>query len=557
LKLANWRFYFVQTVLAALVLLVVWRVVSLQVLDKDFLIDQGTSRWQRIEVVNAPRGMLTDRHGEPVAVSTPVVSVWADPRELREEDLPALAEAAQVSVRTLAARRQQHRAFMYVSRHLAPEVADRILDRGIAGVYGLTEYKRFYPAGEVAAHVVGFTDVDDHGQEGVELAFENELSSEPGRKEVIRDLLGRAVRDVGELQAPQSGRDLSLTIDLRLQYLAYRELKKAVTQYGARGGSVVVMDVATGDVLAMVNQPGYNPNDRSQLLPASTRNRAMTDQFEPGSVMKPLSMATALSSGLFSPTDVIDTSPGYLRLGEYTIRDFRNYGQLDMTGIITKSSNVGMARVAMQLDGQQMWETYYGLGLGQTTGIGYPGEATGRLPNPLNWRPVEQGAISYGYGLAVTPLQLAQAYATLANDGRRVNARILLDTPVQPGEQVVSPEVSREVLTMMETVVTPVGTARRAALDWYSVAGKTGTVHKVGAQGYEDEKYISSFVGIAPAHDPQVVTVVVINEPPPDHYYGGEVPAPVFRGIMNQALPLLGIEPDRIPAQARLQEAGS
>lgn len=555
--LANWRFYFVQTVLGALVLLVVWRVVSLQVLDKDFLIDQGTSRWQRIEVVNAPRGMLTDRHGEPVAVSTPVVSVWADPRELREEDLPALAQAAQVSVRTLAARRQQHRAFMYVSRHLAPEVAEQILDLGIAGVYGLTEYKRFYPAGEVAAHVVGFTDVDDHGQEGVELAYENELRSEPGRKEVIRDLLGRAVRDVGELQAPQSGRDLSLTIDLRLQYLAYRELKKAVTQYGARGGSAVVMDVATGDVLAMVNQPGFNPNDRAQLLPASTRNRAMTDQFEPGSVMKPLSMATALSSGQFSPADVIDTSPGYLRLGEYTIRDFRNYGQLDMTGIITKSSNVGMARVAMQLDGQQMWETFYGLGLGQTTGIGYPGEATGRLPNPLSWHPVEQGAMSYGYGLAVTPLQLAQAYATLANDGRRVNARILLDTPVQPGEQVVSPEVAHQVLAMMETVVTPAGTGSRAALDWYSVAGKTGTVHKVGAQGYEDQKYISSFVGIAPADDPQVITVVVINEPPTDHYYGGEVPAPVFRGIMNQALPLLGIAPDRIPAQARLQEAGS
>ncbi|WP_108126022.1 peptidoglycan D,D-transpeptidase FtsI family protein [Saccharospirillum mangrovi] len=554
--LANWRFYFVQTVLAALVALVVWRVVSLQVLDKDFLIDQGTSRWQRIEVVNAPRGMLTDRHGEPVAVSTPVVSVWADPRELREEDLPTLAEAADVPVRTLAARRQQHRAFMYVSRHLSPEAAERILDYDIAGVYGLTEYKRFYPAGEVAAHVVGFTDVDDQGQEGVELAFENQLRSEPGRKEVIRDLLGRAVRDVGELQAPEPGRDLSLTIDLRLQYLAYRELKKAVTQFGARGGSAVVMDVATGDVLAMVNQPGFNPNDRSQLLPVATRNRAMTDQFEPGSVMKPLSMATALDSGQFVPTDVIDTSPGYLRLGEYTIRDFRNYGRLDLTGIITKSSNVGMARVAMQLDGQQMWETFYGLGLGQTTGIGYPGEATGRLPNPLNWRPVEQGALSYGYGLAVTPLQLAQAYATLANDGRRVNARILLDTPVRPGEQVVSPEVAHEVLTMMETVVTPAGTGSRAALDWYSVAGKTGTVHKVGEQGYEDQKYISSFVGIAPAHDPQVVTVVVINEPPTDHYYGGEVPAPVFRGIMNQALPLLGIQPDRIPAQARL-ESGS
>ena len=373
---------------------------------------------------------------------------------------------------------------------------------------------------------------------------------------MIRDLLGRAVRDVGEIQAPQPGRDLSLTIDLRLQYLAYRELKKAVTQYGARGGSAVVMDVNSGDVLAMVNQPGFNPNDRSQLQPASTRNRAMTDQFEPGSVMKPISMATALASGQFSPDDTVNTSPGFLRLGEYTIRDFRDYGTLDMTGVITKSSNVGMARVAMQLDGQQMWQTLYALGLGQTTGIGYPGESTGRLPNPLSWRPVEQGALSYGYGLAVTPLQLAQAYATLANDGRRVNARILLDTPVRPGEQAVTPEVAHQVLRMMETVVTPAGTGSRAALDWYSVAGKTGTVHKVGEQGYEDEKYISSFVGIAPADNPQVVTVVVINEPPVNHYYGGEVPAQVFRGIMSQALPLVGVQPDRIPPQARL-EAGS
>lgn len=550
--LANWRFYFVQTALAALLAIVVWRVVSLQVLEKDFLIEQGTSRWQRVEVINAPRGMLTDRHGEPVAVSTPVVSVWADPRELREVDIPRLAEAANVSEKTLQARRQQHRAFMYINRHMTPGEADRILDQGIRGVYGLTEYKRYYPAGEVAAHVVGFTDIDDHGQEGVELAFEHQLGSKPGKKEVIRDLLGRAVRDVGLIEAPKAGQDLRLTIDLRLQYLAYRELKKAVTRLDALAGSVVIMDVRNGDVLAMVNQPGFNPNNREQLNPVATRNRAMTDQAEPGSVMKPISMAVALASQRFSTSSTIDTSPGYLRVGDYSIRDFRNYGVLDMTGIITKSSNVGIAKIAQQLDGQAMWETLYGLGFGQTTGIGYPGEAAGRLPNPINWHAVDKAAMSYGYGLAVTPLQLAQAYATLANDGRRVNARILMDSPIVVGEQVVPEAVARQVLNMMETVVQPSGTGTRAALDWFSVAGKTGTTHKVGAQGYEDEKYMASFVGIAPADDPQVVAVIVINEPPTDSYYGGEAAAPVFRGIMDQALPLLGVQPDRIPPQARM-----
>ncbi|GGX46654.1 peptidoglycan D,D-transpeptidase FtsI family protein [Saccharospirillum salsuginis] len=550
--LANWRFYFVQTVLVALLAIVVWRVVGLQVLEKDFLIEQGTSRWQRLEVINAPRGMLSDRHGEPVAVSTPVVSVWADPRELREADIPRLAEAADVSAKTLQARRQQHRAFMYINRHMTPDEAERILSRNIRGVYGLTEYKRYYPAGEVAAHVVGFTDIDDHGQEGVELAFENQLRSESGKKEVIRDLLGRSVRDVGLIEAPKAGQDLRLTIDLRLQYLAYRELKKAVTQLDALAGSVVIMDVRNGDVLAMVNQPGFNPNNRAQLNPTATRNRAMTDQAEPGSVMKPISMAVALSSQQFSISSTIDTNPGYLRVGDYAIRDFRNYGVLDMTGIITKSSNVGIAKVAQQLDGQRMWETLYGLGFGQTTGIGYPGEAAGRLPNPMNWHAVDKAAMSYGYGLAVTPLQLAQAYATLANDGRQVNARILMDTPAVIGEQVVPQDVARQVLGMMETVVEPKGTGTRAALDWFSVAGKTGTTHKVGAQGYEDEKYMASFVGIAPADEPRIVAVIVINEPPTDAYFGGEAAAPVFRGIMTQALPLLGVQPDRIPPQARL-----
>lgn len=551
--LANWRFHFVQIVLLALLAVVVWRVLSLQVLEKEFLIDQGTSRWQRAEVINAPRGMLTDRHGEPVAVSTPVVSVWADPRELSESDISRLAAASGVSERTLAARRQQHRAFMYVTRHLAPSDAEAILALGIPGVYGLTEYKRYYPAGEVASHIVGITDIDDRGQEGIELAYDRQLQSRAGKKEVIRDLIGRSVRDVGELEAPKAGRDLSLTLDLRLQYLAYRELKKAVTQMGATGGSVVMMDVHTGDVLAMVNQPGFNPNNRASMTPAAMRNRAMTDQFEPGSVMKPITMAVALQSGQFRPDTVIDTSPGYMRLGSYTIRDFRNYGELDLTGIITKSSNIGMAKVALALEGQDIWDMLYSLGLGQSTGIGYPGEAVGRLPNQVEWRPVEQASMAYGYGIAVTPLQLAQAYSTLANGGHRVNARILMDAPIETGPQVISGDISRQVLAMMETVVQPGGTGTSATLDWFSVAGKTGTVHKVGGEGYFDDRYMSTFVGVAPADNPEVVTVVVINEPPSDAYYGGRVAAPVFNGIMRQALPLLGVEPDLIPPQARME----
>lgn len=550
---ANWRFYLVQTILVVLLAALVWRVVELQVLSKDFLIDQGTSRWQRVELINAPRGSLTDRHGEPIAVSTPVVSLWADPRELNPSDIPQLAELSGVPAQTLRARQQQHRAFMYVRRHMEPAEAEVILNRGLAGVYGLTEYKRFYPAGEVAAHVVGFTDIDDRGQEGVELAFENQLRSIPGRKEVIRDLLGRSVRDVGELEAPRPGKELRLTLDMRLQYLAYRELKKAVTSQGARAGSVVVMDVNNGDILAMVNQPGFNPNNRQRMDAGAMRNRAMTDQFEPGSVLKPLAMASFLEQGLVRAESTVDTSPGFMRLGTFSIRDIRNFGNMTMTEVIARSSNVAMARLALESDPQANWDTYFRLGLGQDTGIGYPGEASGRLPNPVRWGSVEQATLTYGYGLSVTPLQLAQAFASLANGGRRVNARLLMDAPVTGGEQVLRPEIASQVLTMMEAAVLPGGTGTRAQLDWYSIAGKTGTVHKVGPQGYDEDRYVSSFVGIAPMDNPQVVVIIIIDEPPPNRYFGGEAAAPVFRGIMTQAMPLLGINPDRIPPQARME----
>jgi len=543
----RWRYITVQIALLALLSVTLWRVVYLQVLQKDFLISEGTSRWQRIEVVNAPRGMLSDRFGEPVAVSTPVMSIWADPRELKADDMSALADAAGVRKKTLVVRAEQHRAFMYVRRHMTPEQAQKILDMDFPGVYGQQEYKRYYPAGEVAAHIVGFTDVDDRGQEGVELAFESQLSSQAGKKEVIRDLLGRSVRDVGEVTAAEAGENLKLTIDLRLQYLAYRELKQAIAKIGAASGSVVMMDVKTGDVLALVNQPGYNPNDRSSLRPQALRNRAITDLFEPGSVMKPITMAIALDEGVVGAYTKINTSPGYMRLGKFPIRDFKNYGTLSTTQIIQKSSNVGIVKVAENINRDQFWQTLYNFGLGETVGLGYPGEATGSLPNPMRWDKVIQGALAYGYGLAVTPLHLAQAYATLANDGKRVNARLIQGVVSgEAGLQVVSPESAKIVLKMMKTVVEPGGTATRAKLDWFTVAGKTGTSHKVGRDGYEGE-YISSFVGMAPAVNPEIVVVVVINEPPEDAYYGGEVAAPVFKGIMQQAMPLLDITPDISP----------
>ena len=547
----RWRYITVQIVLLALVSVTLWRVVYLQVIQKDFLISEGTSRWQRTEVVSAPRGMLSDRYGEPIAVSTPVMSIWADPRELNAADLPVLAKAAQVDEKTLANRADSHRAFMYVRRQMTPDQAQLILDIDLSGVYGQPEYKRYYPTGEVAAHLSGFTDVDDRGQEGIELAFEQQLASVAGKKEVIRDLLGRSVRDVGELQAAQPGNNLVLTIDLRLQYLAYRELKQGVATMGAKSGSVVMMDVQTGDILALVNQPGYNPNDRGSLRPEALRNRALTDLFEPGSVMKPITMAIALDAGVVKVDSRINTSPGRIRLGKYTIQDFKDYGTLSATQIIQKSSNVGIVKVSRDIPKEQFWQSLYDFGFGETSSLGYPGEATGSLPNPMRWDSVTQGSLAYGYGMAATPLHLAQAYATLANDGRRVNAHLIQGVSSgESGLQVVSAESARAVLKMMETVVQRGGTATRAKLDWYGVAGKTGTTRKVGASGYEDAKYISSFVGITPAVNPRIVTVVVINEPPDDAYYGGEVAAPIFKGIMEQAMPLLNIRPDASPSAA-------
>jgi cell division protein FtsI (penicillin-binding protein 3) len=503
----RWRFMLVFWAGCACVL--VGRAVQLQVVQHDFLADQGDIRNLRVEPVAAHRGVIQDRAGRPLAVSTPVTTLWANPGEALEHQ------------------------------------EQWVLAKQVPGIHPLTEYRRYYPAGEVTSHLVGFTDIDERGQEGVELAFEEQLSGEPGRKKVVRDLLGRVIQDIEVLEPAAPGQDITLSLDLRLQYLAYKELLSATRRFKARGGSAVVLDIKTGEVLAMVNQPAYNPNNRGNLDTASLRNRAVTDLFEPGSTIKPFTVAAAMEQGLVTPTTAINTHPGYLRVGSKTIRDHRDYGVIDVTTVLTKSSNVGVSKLALSMDAMVLPGYLERFGFGQRTGIDYPGESDGMLPLRARWRDVERAALSYGYGVSTTALQLAQAYAILANDGRRVPLSLLkVDQPPE-GEQVIAPASAQSIVRMLETVVSIEGTASRAQISGYQVAGKTGTVHKVTANGYADDRYIGLFAGIAPASNPRVAAVVVIDDPRGESYYGGLVAAPVFSAIVGGVLRTLHVPPDK------------
>ena len=549
----RWRFYGVALVLFVVVLLLVWHLVQLQVLPDSkrgfkFLQSQGLARTLRTESIPAYRGVITDRYGEPLAMSTPVVSLWANPQQLinTPEQWPALAKALDVSAKKLADKihRFKNKEFMYLERQLAPASADDVLDLRIAGVYAQQEYQRFYPAGEVTAHLLGFTNVDDQGQEGVELAYDEWLSGTSGRKQVLKDLSGRIIQDVAQLETATSGKDISLSIDLRLQYLAYRELKAAVKAHNAASASMVLLDAKTGEVLAMVNQPSFNPNDRSRLKASALRNRAMTDQFEPGSTMKPLTVMAALETGRYIPSSTIDTHPGYFRVGKKTLLDPVNYGVMDLTKIITKSSQVGLTKLSLDLEPTDIRDLYFRLGLGQSTGTGFPGESIGILPNHAKWQPIVQANFSFGYGLALTTLQLAQAYSVIADDGLKKPVSILKldDAPLTTA--VVDKKIANQVVEMLKTVVLPGGTAKRANVDNYVVAGKTGTTHRVGKGGYADNRYTSLFAGFAPADDPKVIAVVVVNEPSRGQYYGGEVAAPVFATVVERSLQLLQVPPN-------------
>ncbi|MCG5493405.1 peptidoglycan D,D-transpeptidase FtsI family protein [Ectothiorhodospira variabilis] len=542
-------------VLGALVLAfsaVLVRGVDLQVVQQDFLRGEGDARHLRVVALPAHRGMIMDRQGEPMAVSTPVDTVWANPQEVLEEP-QRLQEVAQVLGvdPTALYRRVSDRAgreFVYLRRHVTPEVGARVSALGVPGVGLQREYRRYYPMGEVASHVLGFTNIDDHGQEGIELGYNAWLTGEPGAKRVLRDRLGRVIRDVENIRPASHGQDLRLTIDQRLQYLAYRELKAAVSAHGARAGSAVILDARNGDVLAMVNQPSYNPNNRETLQGDRFRNRAVTDLIEPGSTIKPFTVAAALESGQFQPETLLETSPGTLRVGRHTIRDIRNYGLIDLSTLLVKSSNVGASKLAMAIEPQALWETFFQLGFGRATGSGFPGEAGGTLRDFLYWREVDRATLAFGYGVSVSMLQLAQAYAAIANDGVMPAPRFVQSQEVRPGEQVMHASTARTLVDMLEASVEPGGTGVRARVEGYRVAGKTGTVRKSGAGGYTEGRYLSLFAGMAPASNPRLVMVVMVDEPSGDQYYGGQVAAPVFSNVMRGALRLMDIPPDDLPA---------
>ncbi len=527
------------------------RAVHLQVLDKEFLNRQADTRHLRTETIVAHRGAILDRNGEPLAISTPVDSIWVNPKQFATaiDRVPQLAAALVVKPEILLHRitRSMDKEFLYLKRHLVPQKAQQVLALDLPGINVQREYRRYYPASEVTGHLVGFTNIDDVGQEGLELAANNWLSGESGSKRVLKDRLGRSIENVESIRPPHHGKDLHTSIDLRLQYLAYRTLKSAVKSHNARSGSVVIIDVLTGEVLAMVNQPTYNPNDRSQFTAARYRNRAITDIFEPGSSIKPLIIAAALESGQYRPDSIVDTSPGFVMVGAKKIEDSRNLGRINLTTILARSSNVGVTKLAMTLQPDQLWNTLTRFGLGEMTSSGFPGESAGMLTHYSHWKPISQATIAYGYGISVTPLQLAQAYGALGNDGIMQPVSLFAIDKASGGERILSSDTATAVRGMLEEVVRPGGTATKASVDGYRIAGKTGTAWKFAIGGYSEHKYISIFAGLAPASNPRLATVVVIDEPGGELYYGSDVAAPVFADIMSESLRLLAVPPDAIP----------
>jgi cell division protein FtsI (penicillin-binding protein 3) len=544
----RWRANFVLALLVCGALGLVWRAVELQLKDHKFLAGQGDARFSRVAEITATRGTITDRYGEPLAVSTPVDSVWVNPKELAlaSDQLPRLAKALKRDKNELARRVTSNldREFLYLARHMQPAEAQKIRALEIPGVYLMREYRRYYPAGEVAGHIIGFTSVDDEGQEGLELAFDHWLAGEDGAKRVIQDRYGKIVQNVEEIRAMRPGRNLVLSVDLRIQYLAYRELKAAIRDQRAKSGSVIVLDVATGEVLAMVNQPSYNPNDRDQFKTNTYRNRAVTDIIEPGSSMKPFVVAAGLASGRFNDRSIVDTNPGFIKVGAKLLEDPHNLGAINLATCLAKSSNICLTKVALALEPSQMYGTLTSFGFGQVTTSGYPGESAGLLPHYSHWRPVGISSMSRGYGLSITPLQLAHAYATVASLGTaRPISFLRVETP-PAGEQALDPDVSRMLIHMLEAVVAPDGGGKQAAIPGYTVAGKTGTAWKATAGGYATDRYLAVFGGIAPASNPRLAAVVIIDEPGAGKYYGGDVAAPVFSGVVGGALRLLAVPPD-------------
>jgi cell division protein FtsI (penicillin-binding protein 3) len=523
------------------------RAAYLQGMHKGFLQQKGESRYSRVVEISAHRGMITDRHGEPLAISTPVESVWASPQDM-EITTPQIKKLAEIIGMNSAEIQKKiegpQRDFVYLKRHLPPEIAARVVELNMPGVFLRREFRRYYPAGELTAHMLGFTDVDDNGQEGVELAWQDDLAGKPGSRRVIKDRKGRIVEDIESIRVPRPGRDIALSIDSKIQYLAYRELKQAVEASKSKAGGIVVLDAQTGEVLALANLPVYNPNNRGKIKSERARNRALTDVFEPGSTLKPFTVAAALEAGRISPDTVFQTAPGTLTIGKATIRDSHREGPLTVTQVIQKSSNVGSAKIALSLPPETLWEILSQSGFGVSTGSGFPGEVTGRLRPHKTWRPIEQATMSYGHGISVSLIQLARAYTLFSAEGELKPVSLLkLDAPTT-GERVISRATALAVSTMLEMVVRPGGTAPRAQISGYRVAGKTGTAHKLEGNGYAKDRYISTFVGYAPASNPRLIIAVMLDEPSAGQYFGGVVAAPVFSQVMAGALRILSVPHD-------------
>ena len=556
----RWRYYLVMLILASLPILLLVKIAQLQILPSqergvDFLQHQGDSRAIRNITIPAYRGLITDRNGEPLAISTPVTAIVANPKNIKKSDIERLSLALKISESQLQSRlkRYRNKSFMYLVQQLPNDEAEKILKLNIPGVSGQQRYKRFYPAGEVTAQLVGFTNYLDIGQEGMELAYDDWLTGEPGKKKVVLDKNRRVINDISLIQAASSGEDLRLSIDLRVQYAAYRALKKAVKKHNAKSGSVVVLDVNSGEVLAMVNQPSFNPNDRSKLRQSSVRNRAITDLMEPGSTVKPFTVLAALESGQFSAQSRIDTNPGYLKVDYKTFVDPSNYGELNLAEVLTKSSQVGTTKVALALDPESTRDLFQRVGFGEVMGTGFPGETLGSLPAYRKWHPVTQATFAFGYGLSVSSLQLARAYAVLANDGLRKEISMVALNSEPEGLRVINAATTKEVRHMLRAASSHKGTGRRAMIDGYSVGGKTGTLHKVKVDGgYDDNRYMSVFAGLSPISSPRLATVVVIDEPRQGDYFGGLVAAPVFSEITGNALRLMQVTPDETDQNSSL-----
>jgi cell division protein FtsI (penicillin-binding protein 3) len=546
-----WRFYLVISLILLIILGLVVRVIDLTVWNRVFLMREGDARALRTLQMPAFRGMITDRNGYPLAVSTTVFSIWMNPLDFlaTPENVDALARTLDVNSSTILAQLSAHkkkgREFIYIKRGVQPALAVAVKKLDLPGIYLQEEYKRYYPEGEVAAHMIGFTNIDDKGQEGLELLYNDWLTGRGGIKKVIKDRIGRSVEDVKMIQQQEPGKDLALSMDRRIQYLAYRELMAGIKESVAVSGSVVVMDVKTGEILAMVNQPSYNPNNRSERQSDVFRNRAVTDSFEPGSTIKAFSIASALDSGLYKPDSMVDTHPGWISIDRHLVRDEHNNGMINLAQILQVSSNVGTTKVILSLPPNELWSLLHRVGFGETTGIGFPGEQSGSLVARHKWAPFTLATLAFGYGISATPIQLASAYSIFATAGVKVPVSLLkLDKPPQ-GEPVLKPEVAEEMLDLLETVTSTKGaTGQLARVPGYRVAGKTGTAVMAGPHGYLKHHYTSTFVGIAPVSNPRLVVAVIIHDPQGKHYYASYVSAPVFQKIMEGTLRILNIPPD-------------